>query len=800
MEQNTNTNNPMNSQDEYIDLGEIFFKYFYYRKWFLISILSFLFIGYIYLETLEDNFKSKASILIINQSNSGSMSALNQLDQIGFSTQSLSNSVQNEVEIIQSQPIAIQVVNSLNLYTTYYKKEFLEKKIELYNESPIEVKLSTADLNNMKSDIKLSLTPTNNKTYLIKGKFKKQEFEKIIQNFPAIVQTPVGNILFFLKPGKKVLDEALYVEISNPVNCANKLLKTINAELGDNSDAINLTTTANNKQKVKDILNTLIAAYNQDALTQINLSAYNTANFITGRLKLLTGELSDVERKVENYKQTNKLTDISSEAQLYLTNNNTYEQKRMEVETQLNLINYVEDFTANPINKYALIPNLGFSDEGLLSIIQDYNKLILERELSAKSSSDENPRLKDLSIKLLIAKKGIINSIKNSKKGLLIAQHDLKMQDALMISRIKEVPRQEREFIEIKRQQQIKESLYIFLLQKREEAELTMAITAPKSRILKPSSEIDQIAPKKSSILLIFFLLGLILPILILYIRDRFTTTLKGTAEVEKLTTVPVISELGHNDTPDIKLNHLSHNSTSAELFRLLRTKVQLALDYPKEKVILITSSVPGEGKTFVSINLSISLSLTEKKVLLIGLDLRKPRIAEIFNFKAPNGLTAYLSGMENNYSSLITTSSEYPYLDLLPAGAIPPNPSELIQRKRLDDLIEDAKTKYDYIILDTAPVGAVADSLPLNRLTSLNIYVFRANYSHNQNIHLLNRIQHEKSLTPLYLLMNDVNQFAENSYYGTKYHFGGYGYEEVNEKVKPKIKIVRLLKQLFRK
>lgn len=370
-------------------------------------------------------------------------------------------------------------------------------------------------------------------------------------------------------------------------------------------------------------------------------------------------------------------------------------------------------------------------------MIGKYNDLILDRERILRSTSEESPLLKEITLQIHAARRAIEVSVENSRKGLVIAKTDLQKQNALMSSRIRDVPRQEREFVEIKRQQQIKEALYIFLLQKREEAALTMA-TVPKARVIDSAESAIQVAPKRNIIMLFFWVLGFLIPVVVIYFRDLLNTTFASRGELEKLTTVPILSELGHNISKAVVLNHTSQNDSNAELFRLLRTKLQLALFYPKEKVILVTSTIPGEGKTYVSINLSISLSLIEKKVLLIGLDLRNPQIASHLKLDNKKGITSYLSGAETDYTKLIISLTDYPYVDVLPAGKVPPNPSELIQRECLDALIEDAKKRYDYIILDTSPVGSVPDTLQLNRLSDINLYVCRANFLQKQNMTLI--------------------------------------------------------------
>jgi len=467
----------------------------------------------------------------------------------------------------------------------------------------------------------------------VEGSYEDTTFSQKIKRLPALLNTPAGVISISLRQGKTLPDEEIQVTISNPSSVARYLATSaLTTEVTKQVDVINLSIKVSNVQKGKDILNTLTNVYNQDAIEQINRSANNTAEFIESRLKLLTGELSEVESNVENYKQENQLTNIDTDAELYLKRNDEFDQQRIAVETQISLIKFIEEFVNNPANRYALIPNLGLTDVGLVAVIQKYNELLMTRERVADGSSEENPTLRNLNQQIMSSRKAIQVSIANSRKGLEITKRKLDQQNQMAVSKIRDLPRQEREFIEIKRQQQVKESLYLFLLQKREEASLTMAITVPKGRILNAPDDAVQVGPRSKIIMAIFFILGLAFPLLIVFIRDMINTSVTSRAQIEKLTDVPILSELGHNTTGEMIINHASNTDTNAELFRLLRTKLQFILDYPTQKVILVTSTEPGEGKSYLSINLAISLSITNKKVAILGLDLRKPQLKNHLN------------------------------------------------------------------------------------------------------------------------------------------------------------------------
>jgi len=801
-------------QEKPINWREVFEKIVINWKWFVLSATIALVAGAIYGRLQPDVYELKSSVLIIDQARSGQMnemSVLKQLDAAGMGSRSTST-VNNEDQVIKSTVLMKRVVKQLELYTTYTHRSYLKTE-ELYTASPIYIHLDSLSLTRLSSTLKLTITPTNGKLN-IEGEYKDSIFNRSVNKLPAFVKTPAGFIFIKLRSEKKDIvvstdinsdnqskdvnfpTEQIVVTINDPVKVAKSFAKSaLTTEVGKMVDVIDLTLTTSNVQKGQDILNTLTAFYNQDASEQNNLSANNTAKFIETRLKLLSEELSDVEKEVENYKQTNKLTDIDEDVKVYLDKTKVFDQQQIEVEMQQHLVKYVEDFIHNPANQTALIPNLGLTDVGLVGVIRQYNELVMSRDRIATGSSEHNPVLKSLDQQINTTRKAIQASISSSHKGLQIANKDLSAQNSIMQSKIRDIPRQEREYIEIKRQQQVKASLYLFLLQKREEASLNMAVTVPKGRVLNTPDDAKAVGPHRNMIILIFLIIGLIIPALIIYILDLVNNSIRNREDVEKKTKIPVMTELGHNDSSSIIIDNRPNASSNSELFRLMRAKLQFTLDAPKEKVILITSTMSGEGKTFVSINLALMLSLADKKVLIIGMDLRKPQLAKHFGIPIGDGVSAYLSGQKTDINSLIYKPAEYPMLHVLPAGVIPPNPTELIMKSRFDKLITELKDEYDYILIDTAPVGAVSDTFLIDRISDLTLYVCRAGYTDIRNLEFVNRINNEKSLKRIFLVVNDVdleaNRYSYHRKYGYGYGYGnkyGYGYGKKHKNIDSEI------------
>ncbi|OIP84077.1 MAG: hypothetical protein AUK44_03540, partial [Porphyromonadaceae bacterium CG2_30_38_12] len=519
-----------------INWREVFEKLIIHWKWFAFSLFVSIIAGLVFVRTQQDVYEVKSSMLVMDQSRSGQMnemSVLKQLDAAGLRSSGSTAMINNEEKVLTSTSLMKRVIKKLELHTSYTSKKFL-KSVDLYTNSPFYVRLDSASLYNLKSPLIFKISPENGK-YKIEGNYKDDEFKSEISKLPAVVKTPAGSVYIQISTQPETKIEAIEVSISNPTWIAKSLSRgALKTEVGKLLDVIELSFKSTNAKKGQDVLNTLAAIYNQDASEQNNLSANNTAKFIDTRLLLLADELNTVEREVENYKQTNKLTDINEDASIFLEKNNLYDNKQVEVEMQQNLIKYVDEFLRDPSNNKALIPNLGLTDPGLMTVIQAYNELLMNKERISAGVSDQNPTLKTLNIQLEAARKAIQSSVGTARKSLQINKKDLSKQNTFMQDKIKDIPRIEREFIEIKRQQQVKATLYTFLLQKREEASLNMAVTVPKGRILNAPDDATHVSPKKNIILVIFLLIGLVIPAILIYIIELFNTNIRSRADVEK--------------------------------------------------------------------------------------------------------------------------------------------------------------------------------------------------------------------------------------------------------------------------
>jgi len=494
-------------------------------------------------------------------------------------------------------------------------------------------------------------------------------------------------------------------------------------------------------------------------------------------LLTLTKELGIVETDVEKYKQNQGLTDITSEAEMFIGQTGEYAQKRLEVETQLAIVTDIDNYMHRKENYCQLLPaSTGVKSENLNSLITNYNTLVLQRKRLARTASATNKAMIEMDEQIESMFSTLLSSIRNEKRSWQIAQKDLLAKDGQNNVRIKAIPRQEREYTVIKRQQSIKEALFVFLLQKKEENSLTMSVVVPKGKIIdKTRSNGIPVSPKKMVVLLMSFLLGLIIPVVTIAIRDMLRYHIDTKEELEKLSEVPVLGEIPTASEVGNVIIKANSTDSFTEMVRLLRSNLLFVMNTPDKKVINVESSVSGEGKTFVSINLAMSLALLNKKVLVIGLDIRKPKLGQYLGIEHEAGITLYLSGHMGK-DQLLRPSGIHPNLSVITAGPVPPNPNELLATPLLDELINELRTQFDYIVIDTAPIGIVSDSFAINRFADVSLYVVRAGYTPKRCIEEATTLFKKEKVRNMYFVLNgtDMHKKSYRYGYGKKY---GYGY-----------------------
>lgn len=767
--ENKNFRNNSNNNDEFINLTDLIKIFTKNWKWFVLSIFFFLGVGVLYLLMKNPVYTVDALALLKEDEKKSSAGAMSMMANIGdLGSMMGSKNIDNEVVIFNTRRIMKQSILDLGLHVTTYAHKGL-RKVNTYPETPFEIKVNPAQIDTIGGSIQLTLSKQKNGGYKVKGKYKKEKFNSEISSLPAIINTPVMDI----KIDKGVeLDKVKKFEIviQNPNVLAVMLQKEVSAgATSKKTTVISLSTKTDNIQWGKDLLNKLIENFNLDAITDKNQNASLTLQFVNDRIDLVEKEIVEVEKKVEQYKTQNKLVDLSTETKLYLTQMTEYNAKAIETATQLRMIQYIEEYVKDPKNKSKLIPTIGIEDKGLIAIIAKYNEMLTEQIALERSSTIANPAFSLMEEQLSSLRQNILANIDNLSQSMQIVVKELEKQDMLAGGKVQKVPSQERAFIEIVRQQGIQNTIYTFLLQKREETSLSLASATPKARIIdEPMQGIKPIAPRKMIVGLIFLFLGVVVPFAFFYLRKLLKTEIESKEELEALSDVEVIGEICRDDRKNKVVVQPHDTSASVELFRLLRTNLSFIQKSPSDKVLLLTSTVSGEGKTFISINLAMSFALTDKKVLVVGLDIRNPRLGDYIDIPTGKGVTNYLIDSNLKISDIVQRSGLHANLDIIQAGPVPPNPNELLMSPRMETFFSKVREKYDYIIVDTAPVGLVSDTFLLNRFADVSLYVSRIGVAKKDSVKYMNSIKEKGKLRNLYVVANDVDLKEKN---------GGYGY-----------------------
>ena len=800
------------SKEESINLYEIIFKYLVYWHWFVVGVVVMIVLTWIWLRYQAPVYNVTASVLIQEQDQrsggASSTSPLAAMQDLGMF--SMSNNFDNEVEILQSRTLLKKVVTTLGLYTSVSQKRVFGYDMPLYKKSPISVFMTPGEAEELYAPVELDLSYTTDKKLSVKATYTldeesdeetmRQDFDK----FPAVLTTPVGIISFMVTDSLPVEEDVdLKAYINSPVAVAKSYGTNLTVEPTSKTTTIaKLSVQNTDRARAMDFINCLVALYNQDANDEKNEVAEKTAEFIEERLLIINDELGSTESRLADFKQRSGLTDLVSDAQLALQENSKYNQQRVANETQISLVTFLRDYINNPANRNEVIPsNVGLEDKGLSTAIDQYNAQLGERKRLLLTSSEENPAVVKLDANLEAMRHSVQTTVASVLRGLEITKKDLDRQARKFEGRISQAPEQEKEFMSISRQQEIKATLYTMLLQKREENAITLAATANNGRIIEEAlPDKDPVSPKKKIFYLAALVLGLGIPFGIIYLIDLLKYKIENRGDVEKITTVPVIGEIPVCKKPErgAIVVHENMNDIMEETFRGLRTNLLFMLR-PDERVIMFSSTMPGEGKSFVAGNLAVSLAFMGKKVLIMGMDIRKPGLNKVFNLSRRGmGITSYLSDPEHvDLFEMVQHSDISPNLDIIPGGPIPPNPTELVARNTLDDVIARFKERYDYIIMDTAPIGMVTDSAIISRVADMLVYVCRADVTPKGGFGYINVLQKENKIPHLATVINGIDMTKrKNSYgygYGQKYGYGygksgygygyGYGYTDVKKK-----------------
>ena len=793
----------LEEKEEKTDFKAVLFKYTIHWPWFVACILLCMAGAWLYLRYTPPVYNISASVIIKdNDKNSKASSGMADLEDLGF--YSSINNFDNEVEILQSRTLIKKVVEELDLYISYAAKSSFHD-IELYKSSPVKVWITPEEAQKLPAPAYINLTLQPGNKLNVKIAIGEQEYSKQFDKLPALLTTPSGTFSF--TPADSTIaksEQKIMATVSSPRSVASSYRGALSIEPTSKSTTIaQISVKSTHTQRGMDFINKLVEIYNRDANDDKNEVATKTAEFIDERINIINGELGTTEQELETFKRDAGLTDLKSDAQLALSENSEYEKKRAENSTQLRLVQFLASYANNPDHAYEVLPvNVGLTDTGLAELINRYNEMLLERKRLLRSSQENNPVVVNLDASIRAMRSNVLTTINSVQRGLAITQADLERQAGKYAGRITNAPGQERQLVSISRQQEIKAGLYLMLLQKREENAITLASTANNARIVDEAlADAIPVSPKGKMIYLVALILGVALPVAVIYIIELFKYKIEGRADVEKITSLPIVGDVPFSENKSSEgaiVVHENQNDLMAETFRNVRTNV-LYMMKSNEKVILVTSTTTGEGKTFIASNLAVSLALLGKKIVIVGLDIRKPGLNKAFQLsRKEQGISQFLANPEHtDLMSLVQVSNINPNLSILPGGPIPPNPTELVARESLPQAIDILKKHFDYIILDTAPIGMVTDTQLISRVANASIYVCRADYTHKADYTLINELGEQKKLPNLCTIINGLDmkkkkygyyygygKYGKYYGYGKKYGYGyGYGAENVNKK-----------------
>ena len=786
----TNFNEAQESKEENIDVKELLFKYLIHWPWFVGAVVACLIAAWVYLHMSTPVYNISATVLIKDDKKGGSAGMLSGLESLGLDGMvSSSQNIDNEIEVLRSKTIVKEVVEDLGLYISYTDKDEFPSR-NMYKTSPVQVSLTPQEADLLEKPMTVEMTLQPQGSIDVNVKIGDDEYQKHFEKLPAVFPTDKGTLAFFLTPdsvlsSKRTSEETTDSEkttrnitatINKPLAVAKAYCKNMTIEPTSKTTSVAVISLKNsNVQRGKDFINKLLEMYNINTNNDKNEVAQKTAEFINERISIISKELGSTEKDLESFKRGAGITDLTSDAQIALTGSAEYEKKRVENQTQINLLQDLQRYMQN--EGYEVLPsNIGLQDVNLAAAINRYNDVLVERKRLLRTSTENNPTIINLDTSISAMKENVQVSLDRVLRGLFITKADLDREASRYSRRISEAPGQEREFVSIARQQEIKAGLYLMLLQKREENAITLAATANNAKIIDEAIADDApVAPRSKITYLIALILGVGIPVGVIYLLELTKFKIEGRADVEKLTSAPIVGDIPLTDEKQGAIAVFENqNNLMSETFRNVRTNLQFMLGNGK-KVILVTSTVSGEGKSFISGNLAISLSLLGKKVVIVGLDIRKPGLNKVFNIsKKEQGITQYLANPEKNLMDLVQPSDVSKNLYILPGGTVPPNPTELLARDGLDKAIETLKKNFDYVILDTAPVGMVTDTLLIGRVADLSVYVCRADYTHKNEYTLINELAEKDKLPSLCTVINGLD--LKKRKYGYYYGYGKYG------------------------
>ncbi len=798
MEFDQNTNLQEDNSDDNLDFRELVEKYLGYWKWILISIIICSLLSFLYLNFKRSSFSAITTIKLKNEKGSD-ISTLSAFQDLGIMNGS-NEKIEDEIEILKSKSILSETIKSLKLNIQFFTEKnalsnFLDDigfntefyETENYVDPPLKINFFISDsiLYQTSSQFIISINSSNQYTFSdfeYSNESKHSFGEKITTNFGDVIITPNTDLRKNNLIGSKV-----FVSISSVKDLVNYYTKKIIIEpKSDFSSILTLTFTAGVKKKAEDFLNELVRKYNERAINLKEELTKSTSDFVNTRLEIISTELSNVDLTAENIKTRYQLSDVASDAGLNMQSGQAIENQIVEANTGLQKISLMKEFVETKEENELIPVNIVLQDNNVSSSMIMYNELMMEKKRLLENSTEKNPIVVNINEQLKTLNENIYQGLDNLESSQKISLDALNRQDARINSRLYSAPKQERQYRDIQRQQQIKEQLYLYLLQKREETAITLGITDPNAKTIDSAESLpDPVAPKRKLIYLAGIFIGFLVPISFIYLAELLDSKIHTKEEVEKVLRIPIIG-----DIPKLDSNKKSYlikrddYSSIAEAFRILRTNLDFVLPTSEEKkgkTIFITSTIAHEGKSLVASNLASSLAHAGQRTLLLGMDIRAPKIKSYLGVRGKVGITNYIIDSDLTPDKIVNKVPDFKYLDVISSGDIAPNPAELLMNPRVKELFSFAKDNYEYIIVDTAAYSMVTDTLLLSSFADAFIYIIRANFLDKRALKFIKTLYKDKRLPNMSLLINGVDHKKS---YGYGY---GYGYASKLEKSEKK-------------
>lgn len=773
--------------EDVMDTTGLLLDYLANWKWFVLSVVLCAIGAYFYIATIVPTYQVNASIYLNNESTQSKEAfALNPENPL----LNMKNFIdETELEILKSRNNVIKIVDSLRMAYSYWRVGNL-RDIPMYNDRAIDAEMDSIALNDLENPITITVSNSSKE-----GKYDIEAttvFNEIEENkkldavdLPCTVDLTCGSVTVTRVEQVPELEGTQKVIVRNPRSVASTLSSSLNIEFAEKAPTIvRISYNTPIPREGTDVINTLVDFYNRQIIADKNASALQTEAFILDRLVMINDELRDVEQRLQDYRQAHNISDLQQQVTTNLATTKSTQNQLAEIEAEATIINDIEN-TIRKANNYDPLPAVT-TNATLNQVIVKYNQKISRLTRMLETSTSDNPLVRTLQEELTRDKADILQSVASVKRGIQARRRNVAAIEGQSQSQLSALPPVDKGLQEIFREQQVKVNIYTFLLQKREEIALQKTLATPTARLIDDPSSTGPVSPRRMVIYFLALILGLAIPAAIIFLKRFFFPIYKDQEELQRLTNVPIIGEISTDTSKDDKAIVVGPNVSTpiAELFRLLRNNIGFTKNGANKKVILVTSSISGEGKTFVATNLALTYALTGKKVVVVGMDIRRPVLAHKFGLNNQQGVTTFLSGQVADINSLLHKSDLSDNLYILPAGPVPPNPNELLLSDNMGRMMEQLRDDFDYVILDSAPIGVISDSFLIIPYSDIQLYVTRASYSTKSCLKVLHQAIRDNRLSDPYIVLNGVD-INSGSYSYRKYgHYYrgsnstyGYGY-----------------------